>query len=213
MLSEFDKRVEALRSRHKPVFWPIFVPKAEDMHRWRVQLECGCLHEVFTRGKADYPDDGSWLEPIMQRPLPVGEYWCTNDHGEAGRAYRDVVEWLEREVKELPPDPAESPYEGMDPETWAKVRHAEPHSTAFWRVRLSCGHFKVQVATDVDWRPEDGPKLSTEKRAAEMRRELESMWSAGLSGVPRSVAKHASLRCPTRRERRECTKAVPLLSR
>lgn len=94
-LKGFEKSIEELKRRYKPVFCPILVPKAEDIHRGRVQLECGCIHEVFTRGKDDFPDARSWSDPITQRRLPAGEYWCTNGHGEAGRVYRDVVEWLE----------------------------------------------------------------------------------------------------------------------
>jgi hypothetical protein len=65
----------------------------------------------------------------------------------------------------------------MDPETWAKIRHVEPHSSAFWRVRLSCGHLHDHVFTELDWKPEDGPALTTPERAAEMRRELEATWA------------------------------------
>ena len=176
----FDESVAVMRQRYKPAFWPLFAPEAGDIYRWRVELECGCIHEVFTCGENDYPDEHSWTDLISDRKLPAGEYWCSNDHGVDGRAYRDIVEWCERHVTEFPPDPEESPYEGMDPETWGKIRQTEPHSphsSAVWRVKLSCGHFNDHVVTEVDWKPVDGPTLCTVQRTAVMRRELEAIWS------------------------------------
>ncbi len=179
VLKEFEEGVEELKRRYEPVFWPFFVPTAEDMHRWRVQLECGCVHERYTRGVDNYPDDSAWIDPLMRHRLPVGEGWCPNDHDDVEVAYRHVVEWIDSHVWEFPADPEESPYEGIDAETWAKIRKPEPHSSEFWRVRLSCGHVHDSVVTDVGWSPADGPRLSTEERAAEMRSEFEDMWSAG----------------------------------
>lgn len=173
----FEDSVDASRRRYTPAIWLLLGPKAENIYRWRLQLECGCIHEVFTRGEDDYPDEHSWTDLISDCQLPGGEYWCSNDHGEDGRAYRDIVEWCERHVTEFPPDPEESPYEGMDPEAWAKIRQTEPHSSAIWRVKLACGHFYDHVVTDVDWKPEDSPTLCTEERTAEMRRELEAIWA------------------------------------
>lgn len=63
----------------------------------------------------------------------------------------------------------------------------------------------------MDWRPEDGPKLSTEKRAAEMRRKLEAMWSAeGHTGWPEEgperdhVQKMLDLRWPRPEPDQDC---------
>jgi hypothetical protein len=175
-LKEFEEGVVDLRCRMKPAFWPLLIPKAEDMFRWRAQLECGCVHEVLTPGKDTYPDHGSSTDPITGHRLLAGEYWCTADHGTA-KPYRDIVEWVDRKVREFPPDP-EEPEHGLDPETWEKIRHTEPHSSAFWRVKLSCGHLADSDVTDVEWKPEDGPKLVTEKRLAEIRRDFDEYWAA-----------------------------------
>lgn len=177
MLKEFEAGVAQLRSRMKPALWPFFIPKAEDMFRWRVMLECGCVDEVLTRGHDRYPDQGSSTDPLSGYRLPVGQYWCRSDH-ETPKPYRDIVEWVRRKVREFPPDP-EEPQHGLDPETWAKIRHTEPHSSAFWTVRLSCGHFTDSVVTDVEWKPEDGPKFVTKKRLAEMRRDFNEHWASG----------------------------------
>ncbi len=40
------------------------------MYRWRMQLECGCVHEVFTSGKDSYPDQHSDIDPFTRRRLP-----------------------------------------------------------------------------------------------------------------------------------------------
>lgn len=210
-LEEFEKQAEALRRRYKPVFWPFFIPKATEVFRWRVQLECGCVHELFRLGADDYPDGSAWLDPITRHPLPVGEIWCSGDHGGVEKAYRDVVEWIDSRVREFPPDPEECPHEGVDAETWARMRNPEPHSSAFWRVRLSCGHVCDHVIADVEWRPEHGPKLCTAERAAEMRSDFESMWAvAGYAGWPEEgperdhVRKMLDLRWPRPEPEQEC---------
>lgn len=175
VVKEFDEGVADLRRRMKPAFWPLFVPKAEDMFRWRAELECGCIHEVLTHGEDRYPDQGSSTDPLSGYRLPVGEYWCHGDHDTA-KPYRDIIEWREKKIREFPPDPEESQH-GLDPETWAKIRHAESHSSAFWTVKLSCGHFTDCCVLDVEWEPDDGPKLVAKKRLAEMRRDFEEYWA------------------------------------
>lgn len=176
VLREFEESVADLRRRMEPAFWPLFIPKAEDMFRWRVKLECGCVDEVLTHGEDRYPDQGSSTDPLSGYRLPVGEYWCRSDH-EAPKPYGDILEWVGRKVREFPPDP-EEPQHGVDPETWAKIRHTEPHSSAFWTVKLSCGHFTDSVVLDVEWQPEDGPRLVTTTRLAEMRRDFNEHWAS-----------------------------------
>jgi hypothetical protein len=173
---EFEKGIAEMRQRYKSAFWPLFIPNARDMFRWRVQLECGCTHELFTRGEDDYPDGGSYLDPIGEFRLPVGEYWCQTDHSSIEKPYRDIVEWGDRKVLEFPVDPEEPEYDGMDAETWARIRWPEPHSSAIWRVKLACGHYG-QACTDMDWKPEDGPKRVSEERITQMRRDFEELWA------------------------------------
>lgn len=175
-LKEFEEGVAELRRRYRPEFWCFFIPKADDIYRWRVQLECGCVHETFIRGDEDYPDGPTRLDPMTRAALPAGEFWCWGEHGDAVSHYRDVIEWVERRVEEFPPDP-EEPQHGLDAEVWAKIRHPEPHSSAFWEVRLACGHVCEGFVTGVGWKPEHGPKLTTRERAAEMRRDFEASWS------------------------------------
>lgn len=50
-MTEFEEGVADLRRRLDPALWPLFIPKAEDLFRWRIQLECGCVREIFTTGK------------------------------------------------------------------------------------------------------------------------------------------------------------------
>lgn len=176
-LKAFEETVAALKQRYKPEFWFFFVPKIEDTYRWRVQLECGCVRELFTLGKEVFPDSHPWTGLSANDALPLGEYWCSNDHGDVDTVYRDIVEWLDRRIREFPADPEECP-DDMSPEAWAVLRQPEPSSSAFWRVRLSCGHLYDGVVTDEDWNPENGPKQITEQRASEMRSELEESWSA-----------------------------------
>lgn len=211
VLAEFKEHVTEMRRRYKPVFWVLFIPKAEDMYRWRVQLECGCTREVFTYGSERFPDQDSDTDPFTGHRLPTGELWCAVDHGPTQRDYRDIVEWIKNEVKEFPADPEEPQHE-LDGETWALVRHAEPHSSAFWTVKLSCGHVSTSVITEVGWMLEDGPRLVSEERAAQMRAEFEAFWSdPDHHGWPREgserdhVRKMIELRWPRPGPEQECS--------
>jgi hypothetical protein len=214
VLAEFNEYVAELRQRYKPVFWFLFIPKAEDMYRWRVQLECGCTREVFTYGSERFPDQGSDTDPFTGHRLPTGELWCSADHGPAQRGYRDIVEWIKNEVKEFPADPEEPEHE-LDGETWALVRHAEPHSSAFLTVKLTCGHVSTSVIAEVGWTPEEGPRLVSEERAEQMLAEFEAFWSdPDHHGWPREgserdhVRKMIELRWPRPEPEQECSACI-----
>lgn len=180
-MTEFEEGVADLRRRLDPALWPLFIPKAEDVFRWRIQLECGCVREIFTTGKDRFPDERSDRDPVTGCRLPDGEFWCRDHH--VAKPYREIAEWDERRVHEFPADP-EEPQHGLDAETWAKIQRPEPHSSAFWRVKLSCGHYADVCVGDLDWKPEDGPRLVTKKRLAEIRRDFEEMWASGEPGWP-----------------------------
>lgn len=215
VLALFREEVAELRRRYKPEFWLLFIPKAEDMYRWRVQLECGCTRELFTRGESRFPDEDSDTDPLTGYRLPSGELRCAADHGPVPKIYRDIVEWIKSDVKEFPVDPEEPKY-GMTVEDWAMVRHAEPHSSAFWTVKLACGHVSTSVITEVGWTPEEGPRLVSEERAAEICKEFEALWSnkPGHQGWPREgserdhVRKMIELRWPRPEPEQECRACI-----
>lgn len=175
-LEEYEKGVAQLRQRLEPALRLFFVPEAKDVFRWRIQLRCGCTQEVLTRGENVFPDDYGQLDPISRHRLPLGQFWCATDHGAAPAPYREIVEWGDRRVVEFPGDPEESIYEGVDAQTWAVIRRPEPHSAAFWNVKLECGHYG-QMCTDVAWRPEDGPVLVSEERLAKISNDFEGLWA------------------------------------
>ncbi|QAY60035.1 hypothetical protein ET475_08555 [Microbacterium protaetiae] len=180
-LKEFNEAVTELRRRYEPAFWPLVVPEARDMFRWRVLLDCGCAQEVYTHGDDRFPDDRSYLDHMTDAQLPPGEFWCAATHASAPNPYREIVEWCDRKIIDFPADPEEPEY-AMDPETWALIRHDGPHSSAFWRVKLECGHYG-QVCTEIAWKPEDGPKLASRKRITEMRADFEESWSTDGDGA------------------------------
>lgn len=172
----FEEGVAELRRRYIPEVHCLFVPKAEDIYRWKVQLECGCTGEIFTRGREHFPDENSATDPFSGYRLPAGELRCWSDHAPKQQTYSEIVEWITSEVMEFPADPEEPEY-GMSAKAWAKLRHAEPYSSEIWTVKLACGHIYTSVVTRVGWKPEDGPLLVSEERTAEMRRKLEASWS------------------------------------
>lgn len=175
VLKEFEEGVAEPRRRYVRALWPLLIPNAGDLYRWRMQLECGCVREVLTRGRDSFPDHGSDVDPLTSRRLLDGEYWC-NEHVTA-KPYRDIVDWVDSETKEFPPDPVE-PQHGLDPKTWAMVRFTEAHSSAFWLVTLDWGHYMKHVVTDVDWKPEDGPRVVSAERRDEMRIDFADLWEA-----------------------------------
>lgn len=174
--AQFDEGLARARKRLPEALWPVLLRKPEETYRWRVRLDCGCVEETWTHGKDRYPDDVQHRDAFGHEWLPPAEMICHTDH-EVLRPYREIVEWLDHEIREYPPDPEDDPYGVLDAETWARVRRTTPHQSARWTVKLSCGHHDDAVPTRVGWRPEDGPRRSTEERTAQMRQEFEEYWA------------------------------------
>lgn len=169
-----DERAQ-MRAGMPSALWSMFIPDVDGLYRWRVQLECGCVTEVITRGDQRFPDGRVYDDPVGRASLPHGELRCPADH-QTPRQYREIVEYLERTVRDSPPNPVDDPW-GVGEEVWAKIRCAEPRTYAVWRVKFDCGHHTDQVS-DLDWNPGDSPKLATIKRTNEMVQELEEYWAA-----------------------------------
>ncbi|MGD3108962.1 hypothetical protein [Streptomyces sp. YGL11-2] len=178
-MREFEKANVELRERLPPVVAMLIVPEAEQCYRWRVQLDCGCINEVITRGKECLPSERQWRGPECEW-LQRGQVLCV--HGDAPPArYQNIVEWGERRERTFPADPVE-PRGGVDPRTWALIRHGEPHTRAFWKVTLACGHVTDVIAPELSWKPEDGPRLCRAERVEEMTKEFEEYWASNPTG-------------------------------
>jgi hypothetical protein len=139
------------------VLWQFWAPGPEAYFRWRVQLGCGCIEEILSRGEDSLPHEHQTRDPFALELLPAGQVWhrCSN---ESHKPYRKIAVWNTRSVETYPADPVEPPdYMQEIPEVWAKLRHAEPYNGVVWRVTLSCGH-AAHVTTNLDWKPEDGPQ-------------------------------------------------------
>jgi hypothetical protein len=50
VLAKVQEELAEMRMQLKPALWPIFIPSVSDMYRWRVQLACGCVTDVLTKG-------------------------------------------------------------------------------------------------------------------------------------------------------------------
>lgn len=108
MLAKVEEELAEMRAQLKPALWPIFIPSVNDLYRWRVQLACGCVAEVLTRGKDRFPDERGYDDRLSRARLPRGEMWCPADH-KTPKPYRKIVGWVERVVREMPADPDEDP--------------------------------------------------------------------------------------------------------
>jgi hypothetical protein len=107
--------------------------------------------------------------------LPAGQILCAHEDSPPA-PYREIAAWGDRRELTFPADPAEPPG-WADAETWAVLRHDEPHTSAFRTVTLACGHVTEVVASDLGWKPADGPRLVSASRLREMTAEFEELWA------------------------------------
>jgi hypothetical protein len=163
------------RRRIPPVLWQFWAPDADVYYRWRVQLDCGCIKEVLTWGDKDLPTNVGWTAPVSGARLPPGQVLCRHDDSPPA-PYRDLAKWGDRREVSFPADPAEPPG-WADSQTWAVLRHDQPHTSAFWKATLSCGHL-TDVVSDLFWKPADGPSRVSTRRQREMTAEFEELWAS-----------------------------------
>ncbi|MFE7421122.1 hypothetical protein [Rhodococcus sp. NPDC057529] len=169
---------EALNARRRAqipsALWPFWAPAPDELYRWRVQLTCGCIREVLTHGDKDLPAEGRYPDPVHNSYLPLGQMWCRHEDA-THEQYQDIIEWGARREHTFPADPLE-PLHDIDAETWKKIRHDEPRSSAFWTVTLACGH-ATEVVSELQWQPSDGPTTVSAKRQRDMTDEFEQLWA------------------------------------
>lgn len=209
VLQEYQDLNAKRRERILPALWPFWAPGPEEIYRWRVELSCGCIREVLTRGDNDLPAEGRWGEPGYNRCLPVGQLWCAHDD-DAPAQYCDIAEWGDRREHTFAADPVEPP-DYLDAQTWARIRWDQPQVSAFWTVTLACGH-ATEVVSDLHWNPLDGPRSVTAERQREMIAEFEQFWASDpegqgererahtrrqlAAGWPRPAPEHLCNTCP-----------------
>lgn len=146
----------------------------EDIFRWRLQFDCGCIEERL--GRTDNPQ--SLLEvsdPNIYTKgdrLPPGEFFCSGEHTPQSFPLRGFASWggFTRRLQEE--DPVEVP------EQWAflgqdycdRTRCTETHWVHDWRATLTCGHSIAVSGQDIDWTPDQvkdaaDPEVLAKKRA------------------------------------------------
>jgi hypothetical protein len=170
-LRVYQEANDRLRDNINPVLWRFWAPDPDEFYRWRVQLDCGCVNEVLTRGEEVTPIQRQFREYAYGPALPIGQMYCHHDDS-APQPYRDIVEWRNHAEKIFPADPIE-PQHRLDAEIWAAIRHDEPRTCAVWTVTLSCGHVTESVVTDLHWKPVDGPIRVSGERQQELSVEFE----------------------------------------
>ncbi|MGI5401950.1 hypothetical protein ACQEVG_21400 [Streptomyces sp. CA-135486] len=187
-LREYQDFNAKRRSRIPAALWPFWAPDPEQFYRWRVQLECGCITEVLTNGSEKLPAEGQGYDPLHKGRLPAGQVRCSHDDPPPA-PYRNIVAWGERREVSFPADPVEPP-DWTDAESWAVIRHDEPHTSAFWTVTLSCGHLTEVVAPDLQWKPTNGPKRAIAKRLPKMKAAFEEFWASDPEGQDEHKREH-----------------------
>jgi hypothetical protein len=192
----------------KSPMYSLYYTSPEDMFRWRVQFDCGCIEERMNT--SDNPQ--SLLEATRHNPfdfldgkknLPPGEYLCKGVHPRSEFPLREVASWDERlGEKVIPADPVEPPdwwveaiakkaehkaaegaeFDADPEESWEDVRQAEPKTVAEWLATLTCGH-GMKTKKGLDWTPDQGvirsPEAVADIRARHTKRGVEpSGWIA-----------------------------------
>lgn len=174
VLREYRDLNAERRSRIPAPLWPFWAPDPDEYYRWRVQLDCGCINEVLTLGPDRRPDDTQWPDPLCGTRLPARQMLCTHEDSPPA-PYREIAAWGDRRELTFPADPAKPP-DWADAETWAVLRHDEPHTSAFWTVTLSCGHVTEVPVSNLGWKPADGPSRVSADTLREMTTEFEEFW-------------------------------------
>ncbi|MGO9783255.1 MAG: hypothetical protein ACLPQY_26350 [Streptosporangiaceae bacterium] len=188
VLQEYRDLNAKRRSRIPAPLWPFWASDPEEYYRWRVQLDCGCITEVLIWGPDRRPDDRQWPDPVHSAWLPAHQMLCTHDDSPPA-PYREIAAWGDRRELTFPADP-EKPPDWAGAETWAVLRHNEPHTSAFWTVTLSCGHVTDVVAPDLGWKPADGPSRVSASRLQEMTTEFEELWAEQPDAQPPREREH-----------------------
>ncbi|WP_395365248.1 hypothetical protein ACHGLA_30915 [Streptomyces sp. YH02] len=173
-LRECEAEAAEMRGYIPRVLWDFLVPDLTRVFRWRVQLDCGCIPEVLTLGDGTPPHDVQWKEHVHESQLPHGQMICWHDNSPSA-PYRVIAEWGERREVTFPASAVEPPG-GIDPNAWALIRHDEPHTSAFWKVTLTCGHVEEAVAPSLDWTPDSGLDRAPPHRVLQMSAEFEKAW-------------------------------------
>lgn len=171
-LADWHEMKAEMREDLPHVIRRFLLPDPNKYFRWRVALDCGCVIEEWTRGPDDFPDEHTRKEPFTRRDLLHGERQCHDESHyvmESG-PYRLIVEWVESKLIKHEADEREDPY-GIGAETWERIRRKRRRTMAHWIVKLECGHYADNAVTAPKWKPEDGPRLVTAKRAREMAEE------------------------------------------
>ena len=172
-LREARDQVRRQREGMEPALWSLFAPGPEKHYRWRVQLDCDCIVELYTYGEYQLPHEASWLHPSTGFCLPKGQVPCYHPSDEPA-PYRLITKWIRRREMTFPADPTECPSD-KDPVVWEIIHSNEPRTSAFWTVELECGH-TVEVCASVGWDPAEEPMKISGKRQAEMTAEIEELW-------------------------------------
>ena len=190
VLREYQESNAKVRKNIPAVLWDFLAPDPDQFYRWRVQLDCGCIKELLTLDKEKLPTESRYrCDHLYHSQLQPGQVGCANDEHTRPQPYREIVAWGERREQTFPADPVESRYDDIDQELWAKIRHDAPHTSAFWIVTLSCGH-RSEVCTDVDWKPEDGPRYARSEWVQKMSEDSEEYWASHPGGEHEREREH-----------------------
>ena len=107
MAAAYRKQEREVMLDGRGMFWDLLVAPLETVFEWRVELECGCVRQGWTKG--DNPDallDGSDDHFYPRVSLPAGQRRCfTCPHAQQFGPVRNVVRWVERSKKLVTTEP------------------------------------------------------------------------------------------------------------
>jgi hypothetical protein len=166
-----DKAKEKVPQDEWPILWWYGYPDPEELYRWRIQLDCGCVEEVTSVGDDSVPPDKTWRHRWRDVALAPGQYYHRHEGERLLGPYRPITHWMSSKEHVEQPDPPEPPdWLADSPELWEQIRHREIRVYAKWTVRLDCGHLGSTL-TEPGWRPGSEPRTDAD-RAETLRGEI-----------------------------------------
>jgi hypothetical protein len=215
VLREYEKRLAEAKERNPRDRWPVLFTagyyELDEIYRWRVKLECGCIRDLVTAGDDKPPTDCTWKGWTDEESLNQGELLCMHNDTDPRWVFRTITEWSRRKEVDREGDPVDPPgwWGNASKDVWEILR-MEPRRVAQWTVKLECGH-TTNVDTDLEWQPSDGYRPTiTSEQVAERRERVEKMidedvaerplWEHQLRminiGVPEPDPEHWCSTCP-----------------
>jgi hypothetical protein len=169
VLHDYQKAVSEAPMRR------IWFGEPEDIFRWRLQFDCGCIEERL--GRTDDPHSlltVSVKDWLTGRRLMPGEYLCAGRHEKLSIPLRTFASWNKYTRRFAEEEPEEAP-DSWEQDEWDAIRCKESGWVHDWEATLSCGHEVAVRSQPLDWTPDRVRERLSDERLAKIRADFEAI--------------------------------------